>query len=241
MRNTYFYDDHTKPHPAGPLAIGYSLKEGGAFEPALYPSFEQVGDGGLYSTVNDVLAWDQNFYRPRVGDQSFLQLIQTPGKLNDGKPLDYAFALQIRDYGGLETVVHSGAFMGYRTIIQRFPSERWSVVILCNLYTMAPETLALRVADIYLADALDRTQAQYAGEYVSTELGTTWRIAARGGLLVVAPERGLEVRLTSQGNDRYGHAGGLGPATLTFHRENGQVRGFSIDAGRARGIEFVRR
>ena len=240
MRNTYFYDDHTKPHPAGPFAVGYTPKDGG-FEKGLYPNFEQVADGGLYSTLNDVLAWDQNFYQPKVGDQGLLTLIQTPASLNDGKPTDYAFGLMAREYGGLRTVVHSGIFMGYRAMIQRFPDQRWSAVMLCNLYTVSPETLALRMADIYLADALDRAQGEFVGDYWSEELGARWRVEGRKGRLVVVPDAGAEVTLVSQGKGKYSHSGGLGPATLTFTRSGGAVSGFTIDAGRARGIRFVRR
>ena len=220
--------------------MGYAPKDGG-FEPGLYANFEQVADGGLYSTVNDVMAWDQNFYQPMIGDQTFLDLMQTPGKLNDGRPLEYALGLMARDYGGLRTIVHSGGFMGYRTIIQRFPDQRFTAVMLCNLYTISPETLALRIADIYLADALDRSQAEVAGQYWSEELGTTWRLVSRNGTVTVVPEKGAEVRLTSQGKGKYGYSGMLGPATLTFTREGEQVTGFSLDAGRARGLRFVRR
>ena len=241
MRNSYFYDDHTRPHPPGPLAMGYAPKEGG-FEPALYTNFEQVADGGLYATLNDLLAWDQNFYTPRVGDRAFLDLIQTPVKLNDGRPLDYAFGLMVRDYGGLRTVVHSGGFMGYRTLIQRFPDQHWSTVMLCNLSTMSPETLGLRIADIYLAGALDRAQADLAGDYWSEELRTGWRIESRGGKLMVIPEHGSPAALASQGNGKYVYSGGLGPATLTFIRDQEtRATGFTVDAGRARGIRFVRR
>jgi CubicO group peptidase (beta-lactamase class C family) len=240
MRNSYFYDDHTQPHPAGPLAMGYAPKDNG-YDKALYPNFEQVADGGLYSTLNDLMAWDQNFYQPKVGDQAFLELIQTPGKLSDGRPLEYGFGLIARDYGGLRTIVHSGAFMGYRTMIQRFPDQRWTAVMLCNLYTMSPETLALRIADIYLADALDRAQADLVGTYWSDELTASWRIESRNGRLTVIPDAGPPVTLVSQGKGKYQHSGGLGPATMTFAREGTRVTGFTIDAGRARGLRFVRR
>jgi hypothetical protein len=146
-----------------------------------------------------------------------------------------------RDYGGLKTIVHSGSFMGYRTMIQRFPDQHWSAVMLCNLYTMSPETLALRMADIYLADALDKAQADLVGNYWSEELGVGWRIETRNGRLTAAPEQGPAVTLASLGNGRYTHTGGLGPATMTFVRDGGRVTGFTIDAGRARGIRFVRR
>src|SRR6185503_11984880 len=129
-------------------------------------------------------------------------------------------------------IVHSGAFMGYRTMIQRFPDQHWTAVMLCNLYTMSPETLALRIADIYLADALDKAQADLVGDYWSEELGVTWRLETRNGRLTVVPEKGPAVTLASLGKGRYTHSGGLGPATMTFTRDENRVTGFSIDAGR---------
>lgn len=241
MRDTYFYDDHTAPHRAGDRrAIGYHPVRAGGFESGVLPNFEQVGDGGLFSTVEDMLLWDRNFYDGRVGGPAFLDLIHSTGRLADGTELDYAFGLRVTDYGGLRTVVHSGVFQGYRTIIQRFPAERFTVVILCNVGTATPEELAPAVADIYLAQALDRAQAELAGDYWSEELEVSRRVTVRGGR-VFLDSGGSEVALRSQGKGAYTLDTPLGRATATFTREQGRVTGFVLDLGPTRGLRFGKR
>ncbi|MGE0552976.1 MAG: serine hydrolase domain-containing protein [Gemmatimonadales bacterium] len=242
MRDTYFYDDHTKPHPAGDRrAIGYQGDESRGFRSGVLPNFEQVGDGGLISTVEDALRWDQNFYDGKVGGGRFLSLIQTPGQLSDGSGIEYAFGLMVRDYAGLRTVVHSGGFMGYRTIIQRFPDQRFSVIILCNEGSATPESLAPAIADLYLIDALDAAQRPLTGEYYSDELDVAWTIAAdRGHLRLLGPSG--PVTLSSEGKDAYRVNSPLGRANLTFTRRNGAVTGFTVALGpRTTGITFVKR
>jgi CubicO group peptidase (beta-lactamase class C family) len=251
MSDTYFYDDHSQPHPAGDRrAIGYNPRRGGGggggggaagYESAVLPNFEQVGDGGLMSTVEDVLRWDQSFYDGKVGGPRFLELIQTGGRLANGTQQEYAFGLMVRDYGGLRAVVHSGGFMGYRTIIQRFPAQRFSVIILCNVGTATPEELAPAIADIYLADELDRAQGPLAGEYWSDELQASWRIAVGGGRVrLEGPAESASLR--SQGKDAYQVESQLGRAVVQFTRDGERVTGLTVNLGpRTTGVRFVKR
>lgn len=236
MRDTYFYDDHTAPHPAGDRrAIGYQPARGNGFESGVFSNFEQVGDGGLFSTVEDVLRWDQNFYDGRVGGPRFLDLIHSTGRLTDGTSLEYAFGLQVTSYGGLRLVTHGGSFMGYRTVIHRFPDQRFSTVVLCNLGTASPEQLGSAIADIYLADALHQAQQEFAGDYRSDELDIVRRISIREGRLFVHDASG-EIPLRSQGKDVYVMRG----ATIRFTRQDGRVNGFDLDQGVMRGLRFDR-
>lgn len=241
MRDTYFYDDHTAPHPAGDRrAIGYQPDRRGGFESGVLPNFEQVGDGGLFSTVEDLLLWDRNFYDGRVGGPRFLELMHTTGRLADGSPIDYAFGLRVTEHRGLRTVVHSGVFQGYRTIIQRFPDQRLSVVILCNIGTASPEELAPAIADLYLADAMQQAQQGLAGEYWSDELEAARRIRVDAGRVYASAGAG-ETLLRPQGPGSYGMDTPLGRANLRFIREDGRVTGFDLDLGPTRGIRFTRR
>ena len=242
MRDTYFYDDHNRPHLAGDRrALGYYPAKSGGYESGVLSNFEQGGDGGLFSTVEDVLRWDRNFYDGKVGGPRFLELIQTPGRLADGTAQDYAFGLMVRDYAGVRTVVHSGVFMGYRTIIQRFPTERFSVILLCNLGTVSPEELAPAIADIYLADRFQAAQHDLAGEYWSDEVQAGWRIRVDRGRVTVT-RTGETLPLRSQGKDAYTADTPLGRANLKFLREGGRVTGLEAALGpRTTGVRFVKR
>ena len=58
--------------------------------------FENVhGNGGLLTTVGDLLKWNENFVTPIVGDAAFVAEQQTPGRFNDGRAHDYALGLYV--------------------------------------------------------------------------------------------------------------------------------------------------
>src|SRR4029077_179856 len=206
MTHTQYRDDHTSLIPN--RAMAYDRKEKGDGYALDVSYFEQTGDGAVHTSVEDLLKWDENFYSPRVGGQDFLKRIQERGKLNSGKVLDYAKGLFIRDYRGLHTVSHGGAWGGYRAELLRFPEQHFSVACLCNLGTENPSNRAYRVADIYLASSLkpkldkkkeeeenrkkkdsiklteDQLQA-FGGDYWSDELGVTYRLGVADGKLKV--------------------------------------------------------
>ena len=147
MKNTHFHDDHTM--IVKNRACGYSpTKQGYRIS---MTSLDHVGDGGIYTTVEDLYLWDQAFYTNQLGEE-LMELLVTQGVLNSGKKLDYAFGLVISDYKGLKTVSHGGSFVGFRTAMIRFPEHRFSVVCLANLSAVNPTKLCKQVADIYLAD-----------------------------------------------------------------------------------------
>jgi CubicO group peptidase (beta-lactamase class C family) len=148
MTHTRFYDDHSvvvpgrvpayEPRPAGGFGIDWST------------NFDKVGDGGLMSSVEDLLEWDRNFYANKLGKGSLLEEMQTQGVLNNGKQIDYALGLFISTYRGLPVVEHGGALFGYRTELLRFPQQRFSVITLCNVGTSNPGRLSYQIADLYL-------------------------------------------------------------------------------------------
>ncbi len=154
MKNTHFHDHHTMIVPL--RATGYAPAAGG-FQIAM-SNFEQTGDGAVYTTIEDLLLWDQNFYQPKVGGQAMLDQLQTRGVLNEGKKLDYALGLFVDEYKGLRRVSHGGSWAGYRAELMRFPDQKFTVACLCNLATTNPTNLATKVADIYLASELKASE-----------------------------------------------------------------------------------
>ena len=151
MAHTFYLDDHTQ--VVAGKATGYEPRERGGFSVDM-SNFEQIGDGGVQTTVEDLLLWDRNFYATKVGDAALVARAQQTGKLNSGKPLDYAAGLSIGSYRGLPFVRHGGSWAGYRAELLRFPSQKTSVACLCNLGTAGPSRLADRVADIVLETVL---------------------------------------------------------------------------------------
>jgi CubicO group peptidase (beta-lactamase class C family) len=151
MKNTHFHDDFRA--IVKNRADAYEPKEDGGFQTAL-SWLDSCGDGQLYTTVEDLLLWDRNFYRSLMGGyrQDLIDEIMTPGKLDNGEIISGAFGLQIGDRGGLKTVFHGGSWMGYQSQFIRFSDSQLSVICLANLGTFNPTKLAFQVADLYLED-----------------------------------------------------------------------------------------
>jgi CubicO group peptidase (beta-lactamase class C family) len=139
---------HSGFRPSG--AVGYTAN-GVRFRQAPPPPLS-IGDGGLYTTVEDLLLWDQHFY----ADRRFAEFMETRGRLRNGQPIYYAAGLNVGRYRGLRVVSHDGSLPGYRSDFAQFPSERLTVVCLCNRGDAEASSLSRRVAAVYLADKLKR-------------------------------------------------------------------------------------
>ena len=153
MRHTQYNDSHTRLIPG--RATGYSKVDGGGFGIEM-SDWEQVGDGGVLTSVEDLQRWDENFYTGSVGGRAVVDAMLVPGVLSSGKKLPYASALYVTEYRGLPAIEHGGAWAGYRAQLLRFPKEHLSVACLCNLGNSNPSRLAHLVADVYLGDKMTK-------------------------------------------------------------------------------------
>ena len=131
-------------------AIAYS-ETAGRFQ-TLMP-FENVhGNGGLLTTVGDLLIWNHNFATHVIGDAAFVREQETAGRFNDGRAHGYALGLMVGPRYGLREVAHSGSTAGYTAHLTRFPDQQLSVAVLCNSSTGSATQAANAVAAIYLGD-----------------------------------------------------------------------------------------
>jgi hypothetical protein len=202
MKNSHFHDDYR-----GLIknrASGYFPAEKGKYKNFI-STFDCVGSGGLFTSVEDLFLWDQNFYHYKVGGKDLIDLMHTKGKLNSGEELDYAFALGIGKYKGLKTVGHGGALGGYRSTLVRFPEQNFSVICLSNLSSFNPSRIAQQVADIYLSGQFKK-EAQPAskpaekvefiklpkkklqekvGAYIDPKTGEFRKLGLRGNTLIL--------------------------------------------------------
>jgi CubicO group peptidase (beta-lactamase class C family) len=198
MENSHFHDDHT--HISKNRAIGHFARNDGSMG-VFVSNFDQVGSGGLHTSVDDLLLWDQNFYDNQLGEGTLLAELHRQGVLNDGTEIDYASGLVVDEYNGLKTVSHGGGAQNYRTEMLRFPDQQFTVICLCNLGSINPSQLSRSVADIYLADqfvqaeeALVEDEAApreiafvelstseleaWNGAYQNPTTGTIWEVSA---------------------------------------------------------------
>jgi CubicO group peptidase (beta-lactamase class C family) len=128
----------------------YAERRGGGYEMA-----EGERHGGFTSTPEDLARWDRNFYDARVGGPEVVRAMGEEGRLNDGETVPYGLALHTEPYRGLRRQWHGGLSAGYRSQFMRYPDQRTSVLVMCNVYQVAePNSLAERVTDAVLADAI---------------------------------------------------------------------------------------
>jgi CubicO group peptidase (beta-lactamase class C family) len=268
MSHTQYRDDHTT--LIANRAMAYDGKEKGGGYSLDVSYFEQTGDGAVHTSVEDLQKWDENFYSGQIGGKEFLAEIQEQGKLNSGKVLDYAKGLRIAEYRGLRTVSHGGSWGGYRAELLRFPEQHFSVACLCNLDSANPSKRAHQVADIYLASLMklhadkphDLEKEQFVdvvdmrpdsllafvGSFWSDELRVTYRFENMKGRLMLdvigADGTGRSASVTAKELVPGMHDIFRTPdQKFTFHFSrdaNGEVSGFTLDAGRTRGLVFGR-
>ena len=255
MVDSHFHDDHTHVVPA--RASGYAPTRGGGFRTSM-TTLGMVGDGGVYTTVEDMAKWDWNFYEPTVGGQEFLTAMHTQGVLNDGDTLTYALGLGLSEYRGLPIVSHSGGFVGFRAQLIRFPTARTSVICLCNLSATNPTRLAQAVADVVLRDVLgpieeraaqrggpseDETVValppvaalrEYVGDYHAPELDATYHVTLNGDSLLVTVGNDIDGTLEFVQHDQFERDG----LVFRFQREGDRLTGFRLDAGRVKNLWF---
>jgi CubicO group peptidase (beta-lactamase class C family) len=147
MTNSHFHDDHER--IVTNRAYSYRPDGSNSFKNA-FNNASVVGGGGMYSTVEDLAKWVNNFDRRRVGGPEVLKQMHEQGVLNNGRTNRYAFGLAIDDYKGMKIVEHNGAFAGYRSEIIRFPDQKLGVVLLGNTSEIDTSQLTRKVAEIVL-------------------------------------------------------------------------------------------
>jgi len=256
MNNTHFHDnrDMIVKNRADSYVVNDSILE------RVQNSFDLVGSGGLLSNIDDLILWDKNYYNNKIGSgEKLMETILTKGILNNGDTLDYAFGLVHGEYKGLKTIGHSGGYLGFRTHMLRFTDQRFSVIILTNLFSMKPSDLAKKISDVYLADILvdpgpkaneeelssgeldetdfnmDRQQIfKFSGTFFSSELEASYYFDMKNDSLTCQVRYLDPVTLKPTGPYTFEKDKWI---TIEFDKN---YNGFKLNTGRVNNIEFKR-
>jgi CubicO group peptidase (beta-lactamase class C family) len=256
MKSTHFHDDPNK--IVKNRAYGYSPKDRGGFRIDIV-RLKVIGDLGVFTTIEDFLKWDQNFYNNKLGNetQDLIKTILTKGKLNNGKELSYGFGLNIGKYRGLKTINHGGSAVGYQAQYMQFPDQKFSIAILSNLSNFPTGRIARQIADLYLADLFTEPVSQrqrqrreipkkislpaaqlheYAGKYYSDELDFTYTFKVENSDLILEIREKL-YKLSPYAVDSFGWGG----RKLNITRdEDRNITGFTLEEGIVKNIKFTK-
>lgn len=90
------------------------------------------GDGNVVTSVVEMARWSQNFHTHKVGGREFVELILTPGVLNSGEKIEYAFGIMVGEFEGRRRYSHGGSWLGFRSHWSHFPDEGTTILVFCN-------------------------------------------------------------------------------------------------------------
>jgi CubicO group peptidase (beta-lactamase class C family) len=147
-------------------AFGHTKQAGRLVETDQSSTSATLGDGGIYSNLEDLAKWDEALEKHtllseaemkpaltavRLDDGLETRWPATPGddNLNPGKPVAYGFGWFLDPYAGRARMWHEGSTRGFGTAIERFTAEKLTIVVLCNRTDLDPLKLALQVADVF--------------------------------------------------------------------------------------------
>ncbi|MEE4279306.1 MAG: serine hydrolase domain-containing protein [Halieaceae bacterium] len=142
MRNTVAFVAGRNEVPR--RALGYTVDDSGVRETdqSLYSAV--LGDGGVYSSLDDLYRWDQALYTDAILPREVREQMLTPSLE------DYGLGWRIDRYRGHLRYHHSGSTSGFRNFMQQFPEQRLTVIVLSNRAKPDVKPLAERVGDLFL-------------------------------------------------------------------------------------------
>ena len=145
-------------------AYGYTKDAGVWLETDQSPTSATLGDGGIYTSLEDLAKWDDALrnhtllsaseFQPAITPENSAAVL--PSAVDDlpkaaaAKPLAYGFGWFLDPYRGHPRMWHYGSTIGFNTVIERFTENNLTIIILANRTDLDLAALALRAADLYL-------------------------------------------------------------------------------------------
>lgn len=258
MQNTYVMDRQGKIFPN--CAESYAKIRSTFIKK--YDNCSMYGQGGIYSTIQDMLRWLANYEDPKVGGAAAISQMLQHGILNSGDTLTYAFGLYDKKDEGIRRIYHGGASAGYRSTINWLPEQELGFILMSNRSDFNREKSAQKIIEILLANELkpepkisngNKTKTQevsppiieenttnlqsFEGTYFSEELKTTYTLFVQNGTLKAEHFRLGTFWLSPKTSAKDFFSSRIGE--IRFERdEKKAVNAFRVSMDRVRGIKF---
>lgn len=127
-------------------AFGYTMRDSAWVRKDQSSTSAVLGDGGIYSSIDDLAKWDASLYDSRLLKDESRRMAFSRQTPTDDQDVSYGFGWRITG----ETLWHSGETSGFRNVIVRYPARRLTVVILTNRDTPPPYEMARAIAGRFL-------------------------------------------------------------------------------------------
>lgn len=223
MTRTQWRDDYQR--VVHNRATAYERRPDGSY--AQFMPFTNVyGNGGLLTTVGDVLLWNNALTTATIpGGKALVQALETPMRLTSGQTISYALGLVHNTWQGHREINHSGSTAGYQTFLTRFVDDDLSIAVFCNTTDGGPTNAAYRVAGLFLKPTTVTTAVAANTEAAAPWLGRYRDKATDNVFEVVAIGDKMNIRMP----------GGASPAAPTgtnaYRTTNGFTFAFSGEKG----------
>ncbi|MGJ7612093.1 MULTISPECIES: serine hydrolase domain-containing protein [unclassified Variovorax] len=241
------YDDFLKTRLFGPLGMPdtasvatdldvvpglaglYMPAPGGGWQRGVYPC-ELDGGGSLVSTVDDMLRWQAHMRagEKTVGSATSWALLSEPTTLSSGSTVRYGFGLARHPYRGVEIVHHAGAVLGAQSQMLSVPAHGLDIIVMVNGAAVAPSTLALKVVELLLGDALQPPEVRPLASAFPALVGQNYHDRSTGSVLGFADVAGKLGMSWQAGGARAMHQG---DGKLWLGLQDLPVNDLVLDAG----------
>ncbi|MCU0246739.1 MAG: serine hydrolase [Bryobacter sp.] len=190
-------------------ATGYTLRGGQWVNAPYHDMTIPIGGGDLYSTVLDLVKWDQALYGTALLAEASKAKMFQPVKEN------YGYGWAITTWEGRKVIEHGGGINGFSTSIKRFPEDRTLVVVLGNadfLRTGAIGNTVSRIAfGLPVTSATERKEVslapeklkEYVGVYQIEGAPVTVTMRLVNGALTTQMTGQQQIPVFAEGEDRF--------------------------------------
>lgn len=250
MDHTFIMDHRGEWFPG--TATSYGEESDGHYV-QVYDNSTVQGAGGMYTTLDDMMKWLNNYRTPVVGGPQLIAKMKVPAILNNGDTLDYALALDVGDYRGQPAFGHTGSSAGYRAHLLVFPDLDLGILVKTNtpgipirdIIQVVVEELGHRTLDpipsVQPESKPPFIPAQelksYAGNYFSPELQTSYKVLVEKDHLVLWHFRRGEFNLEPVSADLFDASGW----EIQFERDaRGHLTGLRMNGGGVQRMWFVK-
>ena len=106
-----------------------------------------LGDGGVYSSLEDLRLWAAELARPQVLDQELLGEAMSAKVATNREGESYGYGYYVTEHAGARCIRHSGSTVGFRNELQRYPDFGLTVIVLANRVDIDATGIAFALAE----------------------------------------------------------------------------------------------
>jgi CubicO group peptidase (beta-lactamase class C family) len=122
-----------------------------------YQNIYTLGDGGLFTNIEDMARWAVNFYDTKVGLSKDIEQTTQKGLLNNGKEITYACGIVVDSSRGWKRLSHNGGLAGYNTVITVYPDLKMAFLVFGNGGDGSAYGKPNELAELFIPDVTQKT------------------------------------------------------------------------------------